>query len=842
MMTKLTLRSLAAHRLRLGLTALAVILGVSFVSGTLIFKDTTTRSFDGVFTQVYKDVEVIVAAEQSFAASEDDPARPIPESVLTTIRTKVPGAATAEGASEGYAAIVGRNGKVIGGAGMTQLGGDWSDDLGTEMRIVSGSPPRAPDDMVIDSVSAGKGGLKPGDQVKVLTQGPTRTMRLTGVFTLGSSGGLAKFLTYALFTPETAQRLLVKPGHYSEIYVHARRGVSTERLRDQTAAVLPAGYAVTTGQSETEKAKAEIKQVFDILAIFLLVFAAVSVFVGSFIIFNTFSMLVAQRTRELALLRAVGASRRQVTRSVLGEATGVGLVGSTLGLAAGVGLALGLRALFTLLGIELPSTRPVLAAPTVLWSYAVGMVVTLVAAYFPARRAAKIPPVAAMRDDLGLPERSLRVRAAIGTVLMLLGAGALAGGLAGSGEDGASLVGLGAALVFLGIAMLSPLLSRPVTGVLGWPFARLAGTVGRMSRENTRRNPRRTAATASALMIGLALVAMVSVVAQSMKVSVGNAFDRGFGADYTMQAAGGGGFSPEAVTAVSQAPGVNAVTPVRFGTVKLAGEKSPVMVADPLALARPIDLEIDGGTGGLGPDELLVQRKEARAWGWSVGSTVAGEYPDGVKASFRVAGIYADNQMAGSPYIMAPDGYRPHAAGELVQLAYVDVQDGARARRSLESALAAYPNVTLLDRQETKAKARGEIDQLLTMIIALLVLSIIIAALGIVNTLALSVIERTREIGLLRAVGMSRRQLRRMVRYESVVIAVFGATLGLTAGVLFGWALQRAMAEEGVKVLSIPFGRLALYAAAAALIGVIAAIWPARRAARMDVLRAITRD
>jgi putative ABC transport system permease protein len=842
MMVKLTLRSLAAHKLRLGLTTLAVVLGVSFVSGTLIFKDTTTRSFDGVFTQVYKDVEIIVEAKKSFAATEEDPARPIPQSVLTTIRTKVPGAVAVEGASEGYAAIVGKDGKVIGGATMTQLGGDWTEDSGSELRITSGGPPRAPDEVVIDSVSAGKGRLRAGDQVKILTQGPTRTMRISGIFTLGSSGGLDTFLTYTLFTPETAQRLLVKPGHYSQIYVYARPGVSQDQLRDQVAAMLPGGYEATTGQAEADKGKAEIKQLFEILGIFLLIFAAVSVFVGSFIIFNTFSMLVAQRTRELALLRAVGASRGQVTRSVLGEAIGVGLLGSTLGLGAGVGLALGLRTLFKLFEIDLPTTRPVLAAPTVLWSYTVGMIVTLVAAYFPARRAAKIAPVAAMRDDVGLPERSMRIRAAGGTVLMVLGGGALAGGLAGSGEDGTALVGLGAALVFLGVAMLSPVLSRPITGVLGWPFARLGGTVGRMSRENTRRNPRRTAATASALMIGLALVAMVSVLAQSTKASVGRAFDRGFGADYTMQATGIGGFSPEAIAAVSKVPGVSAATPVRLGTIKLAGEMAPVMVADPLALVMPIDLKIGTGTGTLGPDELLVQRRTADQWGWSVGSTVPGEYPDGVKAPFRVAGIYADNPMASSPYIMTPAGYRPHAPSELIQMAYLATADGAQIRRSLESALAAYPNVNLLDRRETKIKARGEIDQLLTMVIALLVLSIVIAALGIVNTLALSVIERSREIGLLRAVGMSRRQVRRMVRYESVVIAMFGASLGLAVGVTFGWALQRAMAEQGVEVLSIPFGRLALYAGAAAVIGVIAAVWPARRASRMDVLHAITTE
>jgi ABC-type antimicrobial peptide transport system permease subunit len=347
-------------------------------------------------------------------------------------------------------------------------------------------------------------------------------------------------------------------------------------------------------------------------------------------------------------------------------------------------------------------------------------------------------------------------------------------------------------------------------------------------------------------MIGLALVAMVSVLAQSMKASVDRSFDRGFGADYTLRATGVAGFSPDAVTAVAKAPGVSGVTPVRIGTIRLAGERAPVLVADPLALVRPIKLKIDSGAGRLRPDELLVQRGAAEQWGWSVGSIVPGEYPDGVKAPFRVAGIYADNQALDSPYIMAQAGYWAHAPSELIQLAYVDIQDGAQsgvqARRSLESALAVYPNVELQDRQQAKATAREEVDQLLRMIIALLVLSIVIAALGIVNTLALSVVERTREIGLLRAVGMSRRQLRRMVRYESVLIAAFGTALGLTVGVLSGWALQRAMAEQGVGVLSIPFGLLALYMAAATAIGIVAAIWPARRAARMDVLRAISTE
>jgi putative ABC transport system permease protein len=845
MTIKLALRSLAAHRLRLGLTAVAVILGVAFVSGTLIFKDTTTRSFDRLFTQAYQDVELIVRAEQSFAAGDDAPAHPVPRSVLATLRRQVPGADYIYGAAEGYAAIVGKDGKVVGG--QAQVGLDWPPDAGTDpdapVRIVSGSPPRAADEVVIDAKSAHEGELEVGDPVRILTQGPTRTMRVSGILTFGPSSPLGSLATFAAFAPEVAQELLVRPGHYSTILVGARDGVSQEQLRDQVAAAVPAGYEAVTGQESIDEGRAQIKQLLDVLGVFLLVFAAVSVFVGAFIILNTFSMLVAQRTRELALLRAVGARRRQVTRLVLGEAVGVGLVGSTLGLAAGGGLALGLRGLFRLFGVDLPATGLVLTAPTVIWSYVVGTVVTTVAAYLPARRAAKIPPVAAMRDDVALPARSLRFRLAGGTALVAAGVAALAGGLAGGGRQAPSLVGVGAAVTFLGVAMLSPALSRPVVRILGWPFARLAGPVGRMSRSNALRNPRRTAATASALMIGLALVAMVSVLAQSLKASVDGAFDRGFGADYALAATGLGGFSPAAVEAVSGAPGVRGVTPVRFGTIKVQDVEVPLTVADPSALAQPVRLRLDSGAGTPGRNELLVPRATADAWGWQVGSTVAGEYPDGTRASLRIAGIYADNPLtADRPYIISPASYRPHAPGDLIHLAYVDTDDGSRARRSLESALAAYPNVELQDRQEAKAKARGEVNQLLGMVIALLVLSILIAALGIVNTLALSVTERTREIGLLRAVGMSRRQLRRMLRYESVVIAAFGATLGLGLGVAFGWALQRVLADDGIDVLSIPFGQLALYMVAAAALGVVAAIWPARRAARMDVLRAITTE
>ncbi len=840
MMAKLTLRNLMAHKLRLILTAAAVILGVAFVSGTLIFRDTATRSFDDVFEQSYQGVAISVRAKQTVTA-EDIPPRQVPHSVLTTLEQKVPGAESFHRSFEGYAAIVGNDGEVIGSADTAHVGADVADNPGeTGGKMVSGRLPRAADEVVIDSRSATDGRLKVGDRVDILTQGPTQTMTISGIFTSGD-GKLDDLVTIVGFTPEVAQRLLVEPGHYSAIWVKARKGVTQEQLVAQISAALPHGYEAKTAKQEADEAKATIKGVFDLLGTFLLVFAGVSIFVGSFIIFNTFSMLVAQRTRELALLRAVGASRAQVARVVLGEALGTGLLGSTLGLAAGVGVSVGLRSLFALIGAQLPRTAPVVTADTVLWSYVVGMVVTVAAAYFPARRAGRTPPVVAMRQDTRLPVRSMRLRLAGGAVLAALGALALYGGLHDSADDGPALVGAGAVTMFLAVAMLSPILSRPVILVLGAPYAWLAGAVGRLSRENARRDPRRTATTASALMIGLALVSMVTVLTQSMNASIGKAYDRQFGADFSLESRGLSGFSAEAVKAVAAVPGVRGVAPIQYGTLTVAGQETPVMLADPPSLTVPIKLKVDSGNAQLGVDEVLVQRTVADQRGWTVGSTVPARYPDEKTVGLRIAGIFADNRVANRAYIMTAASYRAHVSGTaLIQRAFVDVRDDQpRARQALQAALRAYPNVLLQDRQQAKDRARKDTDQLVTMIMALLVLSIIIAALGIVNTLALSVIERTREIGLLRAVGMSRRQVSRMVRQESVVIAVFGAMLGLGIGVASGWAMQRAMVSEGVDVLSIPVRRLGAYLLAAAVIGVAASIWPAWRAARMNVLRAI---
>jgi putative ABC transport system permease protein len=492
--------------------------------------------------------------------------------------------------------------------------------------------------------------------------------------------------------------------------------------------------------------------------------------------------------------------------------------------------------------VQLPARPPVITASTLMWTYAVGLAVTVAAAYLPAHRASRTPPVAALRADAVVARRSLTVRALVGSGLALLAGLALAAGLrGGAAADRSGLVAIGGVVLFLAAVVLGPVLSRPVIRVLGWPIARFGGAAGRLSGDNARREPRRTAATASALMVGLALVSLAAVVASSASASVDRRLDREFGADYVLEPTGLTGFDPAVVERVAAVPGVRGVAPVRFGTLKVGDEETPVLVADPAALTAPARLTLDSGTTALGVDEILVQRSLAARHGWRAGTTVAGRYPDGAAATLRIAGIYADNQVLARPVLIGPESYRRHVGTVLVQRAFLDLddRDQARTRDAVLAALGPGAAVRLKDRQAAKADARRDVEQVLDAIVVLLGLSIVIAALGIVNTLSLSAIERTREIGLLRAVGMSRGQVRAMIRFEAVVIASFGAALGLVLGVGLGWAAQRAMAGQGLEVLAVPVQRLGLYLLAAVVIGALAAVLPARRAARMNVLAAI---
>ena len=831
MILKVTLRNLAAHKLRLALTALAVILGVAFVAGTLVFTDTMGRQFDQLFAKTGKGVAVQVRAKKVIDSPDGSDVPSVPASLVGVI-SGVPGVARAHGEVNGFAALVGKDGKVVGGSGPPQLGVEWDPD-DRDFPMKAGRGPARPGEVAVDEKAAQKAGLTVGDRTRVLVQGPPQDVTVVGIVDSGNLLGA----TVVEFDQATAQRLLLKPGRFTDIKVVSTGGVSETTLRDRIAAVLPSpAYEAITGTKMREENESDVAKILSFVQTFLLVFAVISIFVGAFIIFNTFSMLVAQRSRELALLRAVGASRRQVTRAVLGEAVGVGIVGSTLGLAAGAGLALLLQAAFRATGADLGGDLTFTYKPVV-WSYAVGVIVTVLAAYFPARRASRIPPVAAMRDDVALPQRSLRVRLVLGLVITLAGAV-----LSGFGLGGApiAMLGVGAALVFLGVAMLAPVISRPVVRVLGAPYPRLFRMPGRLATKNAQRNPRRTAATASALMIGLALVSAINVMSSSAKASVSGQVDKVFAADYMVTAASPGFDPAPPAEAIRAVPGVRLATTVYQGRFKSGTRQHEFAAAErPGDLVRSAKLTLRTGSADLGRDGILIDESTAVSDKLTVGSTVAATFADGATERLRVDGIYAKNQLLGSRVLALPvvRAHNPHPAGAGI-LVNTDHADAA-TKAAIERALSAYPNLKVQDQSDVKKSAEKSIDQLVTLLTVLLALSIIIAALGIINTLALSVIERTREIGLLRAVGTSRRQTRRMIRLESVVIAVFGGLLGIAIGVVFGIAIQHAVSDQGLDVLSVPVPTLVAYVVLSAVIGVLAAVWPAWRASRLDILKAI---
>ncbi|WUI03144.1 ABC transporter permease [Spirillospora sp. NBC_00431] len=833
MMGKVTLRNLAAHKIRLVLTGVAVILGVAFVAGTLIFTDSMNKQFDDLFSRVGENVAVDVRAKKVVDGDDDGTAaQPVPASVLKAVEG-VDGVKDPRGNVTGYAAVVGKDGKVIGTAqdGPPQIGMNWT---GTGIYdLASGRAPQGPGEVVVDDRTAEKGKLAVGDTVQVLTTGPPQRMKIVGMADAGNLMGA----TLTAFDTATAQKLMLKPGYFSDIEMESA-GPSQAELRDRVAKVLPSGMEAITGQELQDEAKSDVATMMNFFRTFLLVFALISIFVGAFIIFNTFSMLVAQRTRELALLRAVGAARAQVTRAVIGEAIAVGIVGSTLGLLSGAGLA-------TLLQSQVGDAGDgglTFTVWPVIWSYVVGIGVTVVSAYFPARRAAKIPPVAAMRDDVALPQRSMRIRIALGSLLTLAGAGLIGVGLTGDGGNPAVLVGAGAFAVFIGVAMLAPVISVPVLRLLGAPAARLMGSPGRLARQNALRNPRRTAATAAALMIGLALITTVNVLGATMRASIDEQVDAQFGADYLVMSEGAGGVAAGAAQKVQAVPGVTAASQSYEGDAKIAGKNASYVSADAAMIAKAAKLKIVSGGTDLGDDGIMVDEDTAKDNDWKVGSAVPVQFTDGKTERLTVKGVYAKSDMIGSR-LVPTQVYLRHTVKPSVDAIVVDAAaTTAATKTAIETALKDYPDLKVSDQAALKKDARKQVDGFVTFLTILLVMSVIIAAVGVINTLALSVIERTREIGLLRAIGISRRQLRRMIRLESIMIAVFGAVLGMGIGVAFGAALQNALADQGLSVLAVPYGTLGVYLVVAAVIGVLAALWPAWRAGRMDVLKAIATE
>jgi putative ABC transport system permease protein len=848
-MWRLALQGARARKLRLALTALSIVLGVAFVAGTLVLTDTLNATFDRIFGNAEAGVSVVVRGTQSFAPSDQGGGNPgderalVPDAVLKQVRA-VDGVQSAIGVANGYAQLVVR-GKAVGNGGAPTLGSAWVGAVpANPLHVVRGRPPAADGEVVVDQFSVDKFHIPLGAHADVVVQGASVPVTVVGVVRFGKDSTLAG-ATLTAFTPRQAQLLLLgHAGVWSTVQATAATGVSQETLARRVAAVVhdPTVQVMTAKAYVAEQSK-RFKDQLKFFNILLLVFAFIAVFVAVFIIFNTFTVLVAQRTRELALLRALGASRGQVLRAVVAEASLVGIFAGIVGLLGGVLVAAGLRALIQALsGGGLVTVSLQVQPRTVLVSLVVGFLVTVVAAVVPAVRASRIPPVAAMSDDYVLPTASLRRRNRIGAAALVIGVVLLAQGV----HDGSALrIGIGAAAAFRGVVALTPLLARPIVGGLGRPLPRLWGTPGLLARENALRSPRRTAATASALMIGIALTTTMSIMAASIVRSANAAIDNSVGADFIITAKHFGPVPDSVARDVATVSGVGAVTSFRVGSMKVGSATVQVQGVTPASVAETLKLDvIAGSTSALAADRVLVDEQTTKDKHLHVGSALAVTFALTGRQQLIVGGIFAKNPIAGQ-YMLGLSTYEKNFRNRLdivVALKATSASSLGTVRAGLVKVLKAQPTLELRDQSEFKQNQKRQINQVLSFVLALLVLSLVIAWLGIVNTLALSVFERTREIGLLRAVGMRKAQVWVMIGLEAVVIAVFGAVLGVALGLGYGASLVQALHSQGINDTAIPAGQLIAYLVVGAVAGFTASLWPSYRAAKLDVLKAISTD
>ena len=770
-------------------------------------------------------------------------------SLLETVAA-VDGVSDAQPDVHGYAQLVDKDGDVVGDPenGPPTLGGNWidSDEL-NGFQIVDGNPPSSDDEAVIDKKSADDTGYRVGDTAPVLVKGGPQDVTIAGIAKFGdadSPGGAS----FVLFTLDAAQQLIAEPGKFDGILVVADDGLSQSEIVGRITPELPAGTEAITGAEITKESQDDVKQGLGFFNTFMLIFAVIALLVGGFIIFNTFFITVAQRTRENALLRALGAKKRQILVSVLVEALAVGLIASIVGIGVGILVALGLKALIGAFGFEIPSGGVVLTASTIIIAIVAGVVVTLVAAISPARKAGKVPPVAAMREvAVGSTGYGSKQRIIVGCGLLVLGGAALAFGLFGSSDNPLPIIGAGVLLVFFAVTTLGRTVALPLSRFIGWPLPRLFGIRGKLARENAMRNPKRTAATASALMIGVGLVAFISIFAASAKASFGTVIDRAFTGDFVITSPAGfatGGLDPSLAASLNELPEVDVAGAIRAGVAEIDGSTKQLLAATPEAF-EVIDVDpIDGSPADLGAETIAVFEDTAEDENLSIGDRVPVLFKDTGPKELTVAMIYGEQQPAGE-WLLGTETYEANVEDQYDFQVFIRKADGVdtqTARAAIEEVADGYPGAKVLDQAGYESDQTTFIDQLLGLIYAMLLLAIFIALLGIANTLALSIIERTRELGMMRAVGMTRAQVRSMIRWESVIIAIQGTLLGLVVGVIFGWALVTALEDEGVETFELPVTTLAVIVVLAIIAGVLAAVWPSRRAAKLDVLRAVVTE
>jgi putative ABC transport system permease protein len=848
-MSALTIRGLLARKMRAVLTGLAVLLGVAMISGTYVFTDTINSTFDKVFKTANEGVDVVVSGRSEFDTDNGPVSQEIPDSLVGRIKD-VPGVSNAAGNVEDTASIFKANGDQVKTGGAPPLLFSRPPEQFDPLKYVEGEPPASPQEVAINKGTADEENLEIGDRISLVGRTGRRDFRISGLAKFGDVESLGG-ATVSVVTLPVAQDLADQPGKVDSIQVAAASGVTPQELVTRIERVMPDTVEVKTGKEQADENSDSIKDSLSFLNTLLLVFAGIAVFVGAFIIFNTFSITVAQRTREFALLRTMGASRGQVLRSVMLEALIVGLIASVLGILLGILTAQGINALFKAFGAELPQEGLVLKSRTIIVALVVGTGVTMLSSLAPARRATRVPPLAAMREEAAAPQPPTRRRTILSWALLLIGAALILLGLFGGGDGSQPLLllGLGSILLFIAIALLSPRLVPPIASAVGYPMERLRGVAGRLARENAMRNPSRTAVTAAALMIGLALVTFVSILAAGVKASVDDTISNDMKAQIVViNQDGFSPISPQTGDALKKVPGVETVSPLNTSQLKADGVSGKPFGSglDPATFDKVWDLNIEKGppnvVSTLGPRDILLEKDFASSNDLGLGDTVRATTPIGKKLVLRVRGTFDDKAALVGDFAVTAQTVRREFGMRDDFLEFVGVQPGAdpkavqsRIDRLLETR---FPIAEAQSQDEFQDSITGNIDQFLFLIYALLSLSVIVSLFGIVNTLVLSIHERTREIGMMRAIGTPRSLVRRIVRYESVITAMIGATLGLVVGFVLGVVTTLALEDEGF-ILSIPVVTLIVFAILAVVAGVLAAIPPARRASRLNVLDAL---
>jgi putative ABC transport system permease protein len=847
-MLRVSVKGMWAHKRRLFGTVFAVVLGVAFLAGTLVLGDTMRAGIDDAFTEANAGIDGVVRNEVE-VGSEETETRGLIDASLADQVAQADGVATVEPIVEAKGQIVAADGDPIGGAGPPTSAGNWVADPDINpWHVIDGRAPEGPGEMVINETAADDGDLNVGDTTALLTPAPVEA-QIVGIVRLGdddSTGGA----TFAGFTLAEAQRLFMpSSSDLSGLYVAAEPGVSQEELVANVRTVLPDGTEVITGAALTAEDKQELDEDFlDFFETFLLVFAGIALLVGTFSIYNTFSILIAQRTRESALLRAIGASRAQVLRAITLEAIVIGLVASALGLAVGVGLASGLLALMDAAGAGVPSAPLAVQSSTVVWSFAVGVLVTLVASIAPAVRASRVPPIAALREIAVDRSAISKLRLACGALLTAGGAALVIVGAVGGG--GISVAGLGALSTILGFVVFGPVVARPAAATLGAPLLVLRRMTGKLARQNAMRNPRRTSSTASALMVGVGVVVLFTVLAASVKVAVDDTVSKQFGGDLVINNNdfSSAGMSPDLAADVGALPEVARSSGLGIGTMIIEGGPTDVTIIEPATFAPLLDVDVqEGSIAELAPDEIAVAADEANAVGWELGDRVTGTYAsDNATEELTIGAVFGSTELTDT-FLISDTAWEAHAAQPYDIVVMIELADGvsiADGKAAVQQVADRHFAPDVQTRQEYIDSVGSEIDAFLTIVYILLILAIVIAVMGIANTLSLSVHERTRELGLLRAVGQSRRQLRSMVRWESVIIAVFGTVGGVLVGLFLGWGLLEVTSDSQdiPAPYTVPAGQVLTVLVLGAIVGVLAGWRPARRAAKLDVLEAIASE